>query len=354
MNLPLHPPFPPMEAEPADEIPSSSGWHYEPKWDGFRCIAFRDGREVEIESKATQSLTRYFPELVEALQALKAARFVLDGEIVIPIGGKLSFEALLLRIHPAATRVTKLSCDTPALLLAFDLLVNERGKSLVDQPLSKRRAGLESFAARFFSAESRIRLSPATTSLDEARGWFRTMGGGLDGIVAKRFGDPYRSGERSDGMLKIKDRRTADCVVGGFRYAAKDELVGSLLLGLYDSDGRLNHVGFTSGIPAKEKPDLTKRLESLIEPPGFTGRAPGGPSRWSRNRPTEWQPLRPILVVEVEYDHFTGGRFRHGTRLVHWRPDKSPRQCTLAQVERESRSPLTLLDPAPHLHPKAS
>jgi ATP-dependent DNA ligase len=331
-----------MEAMTADEIPTGPAWQYEPKWDGFRCLAFRDGDEIELQSKSAQTLTRYFPELVAGLRALKAKTFVLDGEIVVPIDGDLSFDELLQRIHPAESRVRKLAAEHPALLIVFDLLVDERGHSLAEQPLSERRSKLEAFAAKYFDGNATARLSPATPKLAEAKTWFRTMGGGLDGIIAKQTDLPYQAGERA-GMQKIKNLRTADCVVGGFRYATKGKVVGSLLLGLYDEAGLLNHVGYTSSIHAQDKKDVTAQLEALVEPPGFTGRAPGGPSRWSSKRSTEWQPLAHKLVVEVQYDHFTGGRFRHGTKLLRWRPDKAPQQCLMVQVERESRSPLNLL-----------
>jgi ATP-dependent DNA ligase len=327
----LKPPFPPMEAESVDEIPTGQEWQYEPKWDGFRCLAFRDGDKIVLQSKSGQPLARYFPDLVEALRSLKAKRFVLDGEIVIPIAGRLSFDDLLLRIHPAASRVKKLAAEHPATYIVFDLLESERGKSLVGEPLEERRARLARFADRYFSKAESVRLSPATTKLTTAKKWLGAAGGNLDGIVAKRRDLPYRSGER-DGMQKIKRRHTADCVVGGFRYAEGKHVVGSLLLGLYDDEGRLNHVGFTASFTAEDRKKLLARVEPLRKPPGFTGNKPGGPSRWSTKRSTEWEPLRPKLVIEVAYDHFTGGRFRHGTQLVRWRPDKVPRQCTLDQI----------------------
>jgi ATP-dependent DNA ligase len=331
-----------MEAEDARDIPTGAKWQYEPKWDGFRCLAFRDGAEVQLQSKAGQPLARYFPEIVEAMAGLRARQFVLDGEIVIPAAAGLSFEDLLLRIHPAESRVQRLARETPGLYIAFDLLVDERGKLLTGLRLAERRSRLEAFAGQNFG-EGQVRLSPATPDLEKARVWLNDLGGGLDGLVAKRLDCDYRSGERGTGMVKIKFRRTADCVVGGFRYAQKEPVVGSLLLGLYDDAGLLHNVGFTSGIKAADRPALTKRLEALIEPPGFTGRAPGGPSRWAPGRTTDWKPLAPKLVVEVEYDHFTGGRFRHGTRFVRWRPDKAPLQCTMRQVEREAHSPIGLL-----------
>jgi ATP-dependent DNA ligase len=342
MTLPLHPPFPPMEAKSVDEVPTGQDWQYEPKWDGFRCLAFRDGAKVELQSKAGQPLTRYFPELVEALSALKARQFVLDGEIVVPADGAFSFDALLQRIHPARSRIDKLASETPALLIVFDLLVDDEGRSLVETPLRERRPGLEAFAAKYLRGQKRIRLSPATTRLSDARRWLQRVGATLDGIIAKRRDEPYRTGDRT-GMQKIKNYRSADCVVGGFRYNEGKKVVGSLLLGLYDDDGLLHHVGFTSTIANKDKPALTRKLEKLIAPPGFTGNAPGGPSRWSTKRSAVWQPLRPELVVEVCYDHFAGERFRHGTRLLRWRPDKAPRQCTLEQLKQKKANLMKLL-----------
>jgi ATP-dependent DNA ligase len=342
MKLQLHPPLAPMEALLVPDIPEGPGWQYEPKWDGFRCLAFRDGQEVYLQSKAERPLARYFPEVVAAMKAVKAARFVLDGEIVVPIAGRLAFDELLQRIHPAASRIRKLSLERPALFIAFDLLADSSGKSLLALPLRERRSRLEAFARRFFSASGGMRLSPATVKLAQARKWFRTVGGNLDGVVAKLRDSPYRPGERT-AMQKVKLVRSADCVVGGFRYLASEKLVGSLLLGLYDSEGLLHHVGFTSNLVAREREALTRKLEKLIKPPGFTGQAPGGPSRWSTKRSSEWQPLAPKLVVEVAYDHFSAGRFRHGTRLLRWRPDKAPRQCSLEQVERRGRADIRLL-----------
>jgi ATP-dependent DNA ligase len=342
MALPIQPPFAPMEASSVEEIPDGPEWQYEPKWDGFRCLAFRDGDDVQLQSKAGQPLARYFPEVVQAVAALKAKQCVLDGELVIVSGDKLSFDDLLLRLHPAASRVNKLAAATPATLVVFDLLVDDRGRSLVDEPVPKRRMVLETFARKFFDGTT-LRLSPATRDMKEARRWLTTGGGSLDGVIAKRTDVPYASGER-DGMQKIKLLRTADCVVGGFRYAEKKKQVGSLLLGLYDDTGLLHHVGFCSGIKAAEREELTRKLEALVEPPGFTGRAPGGPSRWATKRSTEWQPLRPELVVEVEFDHVSSGRFRHGTRLLRWRPDKSPRQCMLEQMAQKKSRALEMLE----------
>ncbi len=343
MSLPLPVDYAPMEADTAREIPMGGEWEYEPKWDGFRCLAFRDGADVQIMSKSGQPLARYFPEIVEALLALAAKKFVVDGELIVTQDRTLSFDALLQRIHPAESRIKKLAKETPATLVVFDLLVNERGTDLTGRVLDERRVELERFAEHFFGGQDRLRLSPRTRDFDVAKSWFKRMAGPLDGVIAKRVDHPYNSGERKS-MLKIKNLRTADCVVGGFRYGAKNRLVGSLLLGLYDDDGLLNHVGFTSGLATAEKTGLTKRLEALVQPPGFTGAAPGGPSRWSTERSTEWEPLAPKLVVEVQYDHFSGDRFRHGTKLLHWRPEKRPEDCTIRQVQRESESPLTLLD----------
>ncbi len=342
MSLPLHPPFPPMEALSVDQIPSGPEWQYEPKWDGFRCLVFREGDRIELQSKAGQPLTRYFPELVEDIRRVKAEKLVLDSEIVVPVERTFSFDALLQRIHPAQSRVNKLARETPALIIAFDLLLDGEGKPLIDLPLSERRRKLDLLAPKYFRGTKRIRLSPATSKLVEAKRWLDRVGATLDGIIAKRRDLPYRSGDRS-GMQKIKNYRSADCVVGGFRYNEGKPVVGSLLLGLYDDKGRLNHVGFTSTIKRAEKPELTRKLENLIAPPGFTGNAPGGPSRWSTTRSGEWQPLKPVLVVEVCFDHFSGERFRHGTKLMRWRPDKSPRQCTLDQVKQKKADLMKLL-----------
>jgi ATP-dependent DNA ligase len=342
VTLPLPRSYQPMEARLVAELPTGDDWQYEPKWDGFRCLAFRDDAKIDVMSKAGKPLTRYFPDLVDTLAHVRAKRFVLDGEIVVPKDGELSFDELLLRIHPAKSRVEKLAAESPATLVVFDLLVDAKGRSLAGEPLAERREALEAFVTKEVPSSLRVRLSPATTSMATVKRWFRSVGGGLDGVIAKRLDLPYQSGTR-DGMEKMKSMRTAECVVGGFRYASKGKLVGSLLLGLYDDGGLLHHVGFTSNIPRDAKPALTKKLEKLVKPPGFTGQAPGGPSRWSTERSSEWQPLAPELVVEVQYDHFSGGRFRHGTSFLRWRPDKPPRRCTLAQVDQEGRSALELL-----------
>jgi ATP-dependent DNA ligase len=331
MTLPLKQTYPPMEAKSVAQLPTGADWQYEPKWDGFRCLAFRDGAQVSLQSKSGQPLGRYFPEVVDALLKLKAKQFVLDGEIVVPVDGRLSFDDLLMRIHPAASRVQKLAKEHPAILIVFDLLVDDGGKSLAVSALPVRRKKLESFAKKYLAKNKSIELSPETRDLKIAKGWLAGAGGDVDGVIAKRLDLPYQSGNRN-GMVKVKRLRTVDCVVGGFRYASEGKLVGSLLLGLYDDKGLLHHVGFTSGIKAADKPQLTKKLESLIKPPGFTGRAPGGPSRWSTDRSAEWKPLAPKLVIEIQYDHFTGGRFRHGTKFLRWRPEKKPAQCGIDQV----------------------
>src|SRR4051812_30146407 len=338
--MPLKPPLAPMEARSVDAIPEGPDWQYEPKWDGFRCVVFRDGGDVTLQSKAGKPLTRYFPDVVAAVSQIKAKRFVLDGEIVVPRDGAFSFDDLLQRIHPAKSRIEKLARETPALLIAFDLLQDERGHSLLELPLSDRRPKLDAFANDYFDGSSR--LSPATTKLSDAKGWLKKVGATLDGIIAKRRDAPYGAGTR-DAMVKIKNYRSADCVVGGFRYGTDSKLVGSLLLGLYDDDGLLHHVGFTSSIARTEKPALTAKLEKLKGGPGFTGNAPGGPSRWSTERSAEWVPLKPKLVVEVCYDHFSGARFRHGTRLMRWRPDKAPKQCTMEQVKQKRADVMRLL-----------
>ncbi len=333
MTLTLKLSYPPMEAKSADKLPSGDEWQYEPKWDGFRCLAFRDHDRIDLQSKSGQPLGRYFPELVAALLKLKAKQFVIDGEIVVPVKGKFSFDDLLMRIHPAASRVKKLSEETPAKMIVFDLLVDVRGKSLVDLSLKERRKNLDAFAKKYFPKNKSIELSPGTSDLKIAKRWLAGAGVDLDGVIAKRADMPYQSVNRH-GMVKVKRLRTADCVVGGFRYASEGKVVGSMLLGLYDDEGSLHHVGFTSSFKSDEKAALTKKLEKLIKPPGFTGNAPGGPSRWATERSAEWQPLAPKLVVEVQYDHFTGGRFRHGTKFLRWRPDKKPAQCKFDQVER--------------------
>jgi len=319
-----------MEALLAAELPDGEGWQFEPKWDGFRCIARRDGETIAMISRSGKPLGRYFPEVLEMLGRVKEQRFTLDGELILPLADRLDFEALQMRLHPAESRVRKLSKETPAQLMLFDVL-RIGAKEFDEKPLADRRLALEKFHRA--NAVDGLLLSPATTDRKMALGWLQRSGGALDGVVAKRLDQPYRFGERA--MVKVKQLRSADCVVGGFRYAEKKREVGSLLLGLYDDEGLLHHVGFTSAIPAKERPELTERLEALIEPPGFTGNAPGGPSRWNTERTAQWQPLKPKLVVEVRYDQVTGRRFRHGTALLRWRPDKAPEQCTFEQLAPE-------------------
>ena len=328
-----------MEARQVDALPTGSGWQYEPKWDGFRCLAIRDGTSVELVGKSGKSLARYFPEVVAGLGRHRARRFAIDGELAILLGERLSFDALQMRLHPARSRIDRLARETPAIFIVFDMLQAMKGQDIVSAPLSERRHALEAFF-EVPDPAGILRLSPASIRRADAEHWLTRAGGGaLDGVVAKRLAEPYRPGERT--MLKVKRLRTADCVIGGFRYAAghargKNRLVGSLLLGLFDAGGKLDHVGFTSGIADRERPALTRRLEQL-RGQGFTGKSPGGPSRWSTERSSEWEGVKPCLVAEVQYDHVTGDRFRHGTRFVRWRPDKVPRQCTLDQLQIEAR-----------------
>ena len=340
-QMQLKPPLPPMEARLVEQVPTGAEWQYEPKWDGFRCLAFRDGDNIYLQSKAGQPLARYFPDIVANVAKLPQQQFILDGELVIPIGGALSFDELQLRLHPAASRVQKLAAAHPAVYVVFDLLA-ENEKSYLKLNLRERRRLLEKFARSNLRSAKNIRLSPATTDYRVASDWFRKTGRDLDGIIAKRLDAPYASGERT-AAVKVKQIRTADCVVGGFRYATAARVIGSLLLGLYGDDGLLHHVGFISGFKASDRRELTKKFEALKKPPGFTGNAPGGPSRWSTERTGEWEPLDPQVVVEVAYDHFTGGRFRHGTRFLRWRPDKAPRQCTMDQVEHREGKAIALL-----------
>ena len=287
-----------------------------------------------MRSKSGQDLARYFPEIAAAAVALGETDYVLDGELVIPTANGLSFDDLLQRIHPAESRIKRLAAETPALFIAFDLLMRD-GIDFAGMKLSDRRRELADFAKKRF-AQTRFRLSPASTKLTDAEKWLKANSGGTDGVIAKRLDLPYQAGNR-EGMRKIKMHRTADCVIGGFRYgegprSAGKRLVGSLLLGLYDSEGLLHHVGFTSAMKAAEKADLTDKLEKITAVRSFTGNAPGGPSRWSTKRSAEWVPVRPKLVIEVSYDHFSGGRFRHGTTIVRWRPDKKAKQCTIEQI----------------------
>jgi ATP-dependent DNA ligase len=292
---------------------------------------YRNGDTVALRSKSGKPLDRFFPEMVALLAGLKCDRFILDGELTVPVGDTLSFAALQSRLHPAESRIRKLARETPAELILFDCLGVE-DDDLVATPFSGRRERLERFHAA--NARKGLTLSPLTADLSVARGWLAQAGAALDGVIAKRADLPYAAGERA--MAKVKQHRTADCVVGGFRFASgMDRKVGSLLLGLYNEAGKLDHVGFTSSFSAAEKLALLPLLEPLIGPPGFTGDAPGGPSRWSTERSAEWQPLRLELVAEVRYDQVTGRRFRHGTSFLRWRPDKAPALCRMDQLARE-------------------
>ena len=326
----------PMEALLVGRLPEGNEWRYEPKWDGFRCLAVKGGGGVTLRSKAGKPLERYFPDIVSVLRKLPAKQFVLDGELLVKGASGYSFSDLQMRLHPAASRVTMLARQQPATFVIFDILQTEKATNVMSAPFSKRRQELERFWKHYCSKETAVLLSPQTDSVAQAMKWLDSSGWYIDGIVAKSSTAVYVPGERV--MQKYKAIRTADCVVGGFRYAKDSKQVGSLLLGLYDNDGRLNHVGFTSSIAKADKPSLTKRLETLIHEPGFTGTAPGGPSRWSTERSAQWKPLSPKLVVEVSFDHVTDDRFRHGTRLLRFRPDKAPRQCRMEQLQRSTRS----------------
>jgi ATP-dependent DNA ligase len=323
----------PMEARSVDRLPEGDGWQFEPKWDGFRCLAFKSGGDVELRAKSGKPLGRYFPEMLAALREAGADGFVIDGELVIWRDGALSFDALQDRLHPAESRIRKLAAATPAQLILFDCLATAKTGPLLQRPLTERRAALDSLLPGL-SERERFSVTPFTRDRGQAQHWLDEAQGSIDGVVAKRADGPYQPGERA--MLKIKHLRTADCVVGGFRYAQGSRLVGSLLLGLFDDADRLNHVGFTSAISDRERPALTAKLEAARGPPGFNGDAPGGPSRWNSERSSEWEPLRLEYVVEVRYDHVTGNRFRHGTSLVRWRPDKDPRQCRMDQLRQKA------------------
>lgn len=311
----------PMESQPVDALPREDGWLFEPKYDGFRCIAFHDGEGVHLQSRKQKPLERYFPELVDGLRA--APDFVVDGEIIIP--GE-PFETLQLRLHPAASRIARLAAEFPATLVAFDLLADAAGHVLLERPFAERRAALEAlFGDR--PGTPALRLSKATRSAATARRWLATSGPALDGIMAKQLDLPYRPGERA--MLKFKPRKTYDCVVGGLYWKDGTRRVESLLLGLYDGDGRLNYVG---RIPVHASTAaITRMVTPLIGGPGFTGRAPGGKNRWS-GRERSPVPVRPVLVAEVSADHVTSGHMRHGARLLRWRDDKAPKDCTMDQL----------------------
>ncbi len=333
------PPVKPMLARSAARIPP--GMSYEAKWDGFRAIVYRDGDEIEIGSRTGKPLTRYFPEVVTALRANLPARCVLDGEIVIVRGGRLDFDALLERIHPADSRVRMLAETTAASFVAFDVLALDDA-SLLAAPQRERRARL---LAALAGADDPVFVAPATTDTAVAEEWFsRYEGAGLDGVVAKPLDLPYRPDERV--MVKVKHERTADCVVAGFRYHKSGPVLGSLLLGLFDADGRLQHVGVCASFPMKRRQELVEELEPLRmasaeghpwaawaeEEAHASARMPGAPSRWSGKKDLSWQPLRPERVVEVAYDHMQGDRFRHTAQFRRWRPDRSPDGCTYAQL----------------------
>jgi ATP-dependent DNA ligase len=317
----------PMEARSADSLPQGAGWRFEPKWDGFRCLAFRDGNDVRLQAKSGKPLGRYFPEVVELMRMLAPSSFVVDGELLVQAGDHFSFEALQMRLHPAEARIRRLALQTPASFTLFDMLLSPAAGDLRAHPLSERHVALADFAASM-PAKAPLSVTPGTADRDLAQAWLDDVR--IEGVVAKRLNGPYLEGERA--MVKVKRLRSADCVVGGFRYATGSRLVGSLLLGLYNAQGLLDHVGFTSGLAAAEKPDLTLTLEALAGEPGFTGDRPGGPSRWATERSAEWTPLKPSLVVEVSFGHVSAGRFRHGTRLLRFRPDKAPKQCRMDQI----------------------
>ena len=323
------PPVAPMLAKAARELPPAGAVLYEPKWDGFRCIVFRHGDEVELGSRNGKPLTRYFPEVVDAARAELPDAVVVDGEVVIAGAAGLDFEALLQRIHPAQSRVRRLAAETPASFVAFDLLALG-GDDLRGRPFAERRAALVGALA---GAGPPVHLTPCTEDRDVATDWFhRFEGAGLDGVVAKRLDLAYREGERV--MVKVKHERTADCVVAGFRWHKSGSVVGSLLLGLYDDDGVLHHVGVAAAFTMARRRELVAELEPYrVADGGFDGRAPGGPSRWNAGRDLSFEPLRPELVCEVAYDHLEGRRFRHATSFRRWRPDRAPGSCTYAQLD---------------------
>ena len=346
MHLPVNPPVLPMLAKRVDELPAGNTWIFEPKWDGFRALVFRDGDEILIQSRDKKSLNRYFPELIETLRSQLPARCVLDGEIVIATASGLDFETLQLRIHPAASRVKLLSQQIPASIVFFDLLC-EGDLDLRSEPFQTRRERLESLLA---SAAPPIHLTPATHEASVASDWFRRFeGAGLDGVIAKPSAGTYEPDKRV--MLKIKHERDCDCVVAGFRwYKTGEGTVGSLLLGLFDDAGALQHVGVCASFTTEKRRELAEflvpyRRDALANHPwrgwaehgleaGEGGhRMPGGQSRWSQGKDLSWEPLRPELVVEVAYEHMQGSRFRHMAHFRRWRTDKQPSDCTYAQLE---------------------
>jgi len=329
--LPLKINYPPMEAKRKDILPEGSEWQYEPKWDGFRCLVFKDGEQLDMRSKSGKDLARYFPEVRDSLKNLQPEKFVLDGEIVLPQESGFSFDLLLQRIHPAASRIKKLSIETPAQFVLFDLLVDDLGNSLVEQSFRKRRSELAKFAAKYLHSTTDIFMSPATENVEVAQRWRAQFHNKLDGIVAKKLDLPYQSGNRN-GIVKFKWLRTADCVIGGFRYEKGEDYLGSLLLGLYDEHHHLIHVGFCSSFSTAEKKELTKLLKQYTTEESFHGGALDAPSRWQSSDKKKWRPVSSTLVAEFSYDHFSDGRFRHGTKLLRWRPDKNAEQCTFEQI----------------------
>lgn len=320
-----------MEAKLVEALPDNPGWRFEPKWDGFRALVLKQGETVEIQSKSGKPLARYFPEIVALVAGLREKHVLLDGELILPIGDALSFDALQQRLHPAASRIAKLSRETPAQLMLFDLLARA-GDDLIARPLNERREALERFHAG--QGGPSLLLSPQAENVVQARAWLLASGGALDGVVAKRADQPYLPGER--GWTKVKQHRSADCVVGGIRRDA-DGGIASLLLGLYAEDSLLHHVGFVAGLPASERRALVERIAPHLGGSGFIGKAPGGPSRWTGGKERPYEPLAPALVVEVIYDQVTADRFRHGARLLRWRPDKAAAQCRTDQLMRELR-----------------
>jgi ATP-dependent DNA ligase len=323
-------PFPPMEAELVAELPNPDGWQYEPKWDGFRGVLENDGGELALWSRNERPLLRYFPEL-RSLGELLPPHSALDGEIVISKDGRLDFDAMQMRLHPAESRIRRLSAEIPAEFIVFDILL-WKGRPIHEQPLAKRRAELEKLADGF-------RISPMSRDEDEAQEWLnRLEAAGLDGVVCKRLDQPYLPGSR-EGVVKVKKHKTADCVIVGFRWSDKVEgQISTLLLGLYNDDGKLDFVGHASGFPAAVRRELHERLPPLREE-GFISdrRIPGGQSRWSQGKELDWNPVRPEIVCEVRYDKLERNRFRHGTRFLRFRPDKDPAQCTWREVRPPRR-----------------
>ncbi|MGN9913712.1 ATP-dependent DNA ligase [Phytohabitans sp. LJ34] len=342
MLLPINPPVEPMLAKSVAKLPTAEGMTYEPKWDGFRCIVFRDGDEVELASRGGKTLTRYFPEVVAQAKAQLPPRSVVDGEVIVirreEGGPRLDFELLGQRIHPAASRVAMLAEKTPASFVAFDLLALD-DRALLDRPYAERRATLEAalkgLAAPFY-------LTPTTADVATARRWFEVFeGAGLDGVIAKPADVPYEPGKRL--MYKVKHARTADAVVAGFRWHKSGPVVGSLLLGLYEN-GLLHHVGVSASFPMARRAELLEELAAYRDPPSHPWlspapeqRVPGAVSRWTGGRNLDWEPLRPELVVEVAYEAMEGDRFRHTAQFQRWRPDRSPESCTYEQLERPVR-----------------